>query len=221
MVEGRRHYGQFCGLAAAMDVVGERWTMLIVRELLLGPARFNEIQESLPGIAPTLLTDRLRTLERLGVLDREPVPGDARGRRYRLTERGAELRAPLLQLSRWGLAFLTEQDAEDGAANSSWAFLAVQAMIYGRPVPPVAEAYEFRVDDSRFHIRVAAGAAEALAGPAEDPAVVVTTDARTFVRIGARLLAPFEAVVTGKVAIDGAPEAVLRSIELMGLSTGR
>lgn len=221
MVDGRRHYGQFCGLAAAMDVVGERWTLLIVRELLLGPARFNEIQESLPGIAPTLLSDRLRNLERLGVLAREPVPGDARGKLYRLTERGAELRAPLLQLSRWGLAYLTEQDAVEGVASSSWAFLAAQAMIYGRPVPQVSETYEFRVGDSRFHIRVLDGAAEALTGEAEDPAVVVTTDARTFVRIGAELLAPFEAVVTGKVTIEGDPDAVLRSIELMGLSTGR
>ncbi|MFD6076310.1 winged helix-turn-helix transcriptional regulator [Streptomyces hydrogenans] len=220
MSASRRHYGQFCGLAAAMDVIGERWTLLIVRELLLGPARFKEIQDNLPGIAPNLLSERLRRLLAAGIITHEPVVGDARGKLYRLTERGAELQAPLLQLSRWGLGFLTEEDAASGATSSAWGFLAVQAMIYGRPVPPVTESYEFRVDESLFHIRVADGAAEARLGPAEGPAMVATTDARTFVQIGAELLTPLNAVITGRLVIDGEPEAVMRCTQLMGLSQG-
>ncbi|MGC5010772.1 winged helix-turn-helix transcriptional regulator [Streptosporangium sp. DT93] len=218
LTSDKRHYGQFCGLAAALDIIGERWTLLIVRELIIAPARFHEIQAHLPGIGPNLLTDRLKALSARGILEAEPVPGDARGKRYRLTSVGEQLREPLLHFSRWGMRFLTDDDARSGMTSSAWGFFALQAMIQGRPVPDVRESYEFRIDDDIFHIVVADGRAVAHRGAADAPAIVVRTSAETFVRIGAELISPFDAVVTGSLTLDGDPAAVLRCTQLMGLS---
>ncbi|TYK51574.1 transcriptional regulator [Actinomadura decatromicini] len=214
----KRHYRQFCGLASALDVIGERWTLLIVRELLLAPARFSEIQENLPGLGTNLLSERLRVLTEQGIIEALPVEGDGRGKQYRLTATGQHLRAPLLMLSRWGMNFLSEDDAENGAARGAWGFLAVQAMIHGRPAPSIDESYEFRVDDEVFHIRVQDEEATAHHGPANAPAIVVSTDARTFVRIGAELLSPFDAVATGRLTIEGDEAAIRRCSKFMGLT---
>lgn len=218
LTSDKRHYGQFCGLAAALDIIGERWTLLIVRELIIAPARFHEIQAHLPGIGPNLLTDRLKALGARGILEAEPVPGDARGKRYRLTPIGEQLRDPLLHLSRWGMRFLTDEDAKSGMTSSSWGFFALQAMIQGQPVPDVHESYEFRIDEDVFHIAVAGGEATAHRGPTDQPAIVVRTSAETFVRIGAELISPFDAVVTGGLSLEGDPAAILRCTQLMGLS---
>ncbi|MEU4620101.1 winged helix-turn-helix transcriptional regulator [Actinoplanes sp. NPDC023801] len=214
----RRQYGQLCGLAAALDVIGERWTLLVVRELLTSPARFNEILENLPGMGPNLLSERLRTLAALGVIEQCPVPGDGRGKMYRLTPAGEMLRGPVLDLARWGLQFLTATDVQTGVSRASWGFLAVQAMIAGRQVPDVEESYEFQVDAEVFHIEVGGGKSIASRGPATDAAIVVTTDATTFVQIGSRMLSPFQAVVTGRLKIDGDPDAIVRCTDLMGLA---
>jgi len=214
----KRHYGQFCGLAAGLDIVGERWTLLIVRELLLAPARFNEIADNLPGIAPNLLSDRLRALTDRGLIEAARVPSDGRGRQYRLTTLGEQLRQPLLELTRWGMAFLTEKDVA-GVSRGAWGFLAVQAMAHGRPVPPVEEAYDFCIDGDTFHLRLARGTVNAARGPAGDPAAVVHADATTFVRIGAGLLVPFDALVGGALRIAGEPAATRRCTALLGLST--
>lgn len=214
----KRHYGQFCGLAAALDIIGERWTLLIVRELLISPARFSQISENLPGIGPNLLTDRLKFLTERGLIESCPVPGDARGKQYRLTEIGESLRPSLLALARWGMKFLTEEDAAFGISRAAWGFLAVQAMIDESQLPEIEESYEFRVDGEVFHIAVARGKALARRGAAENPALVVSTDAATFIRIGAEMLTPFDAVVSAELKIEGDPKAVARCTRLMGLS---
>src|SRR5688572_32363812 len=96
----RRNYGQYCGLASALDVVGERWTLLIIRELLLGPRRYGELLAELPGIGTNLLAERLKSLVEMGVLTK-PV---SRDQGYELTELGRQLREPVLMLARWGMA---------------------------------------------------------------------------------------------------------------------
>src|SRR5687768_10280070 len=92
VARSRRSYRQFCGLARALDVVGDRWTLLIVRELLVGQRRFGDLQAGLPGIATNLLTKRLRQLEQDGLVARQLDDDPARGVGYVLTARGAELR---------------------------------------------------------------------------------------------------------------------------------
>jgi DNA-binding HxlR family transcriptional regulator len=217
-VTAKRHYGQFCGLAAGLDVIGERWTLLIVRELLIGPARFSEILDNLPGIGANLLSERLRTLTEYGVVEHSPVVGDGRGKQYRLTEIGDQLREPLLGLARWGLRFTSPEVAISGASRAAWGFLAVQAMIHGREAEPVTESYEFRVDDEVFRIDVVDGQSGTARGHASDPAMVVTTDALTFIRIGSSVLTPFQAVASGQMKIHGSPDAIERCTRLMGLA---
>lgn len=98
-----RSYGQLCAVARALDVVGDRWTLLIVRELLTrGQARFTELQKGLPGVAPNLLAQRLKTLIEQGVLQHDPVPLAAAGSMYRLTDRGRELEGLMRELLKWG-----------------------------------------------------------------------------------------------------------------------
>ncbi|WP_433872624.1 winged helix-turn-helix transcriptional regulator [Saccharopolyspora sp. CA-218241] len=214
---GKRDYGQFCGLAAGLNVVGERWTLLILRELMIGPARFNELIDNLPGIGPNLLADRLRTLADQGVIEQTAVAGDGRGKLYRLTELGWGLRAPILALARWGLQFLAEDDAT-GAVRAEWGFLAVQAMIADDRIPEADEVYEFRVGDQVFAVHVEGGSVSFSRGPADSPDLVVTSDPDTFVRIGARMLAPFDAVVAGDIKIEGEPEVMHRCTGMLGLS---
>jgi DNA-binding HxlR family transcriptional regulator len=214
----RRRYGQFCGLAAALDVVGERWMLLIVRELLIGPARFNDLLNNLPGIGPNLLSVRLRSLQEAGLVEQLRIEADGRGRQYCLTPDGQELRAAVLPLAHWGMRLLAEQDAHRDEARADWGFLAVQAMIYGVEIPGVNEVYEFRIDDRVFHIAVRDGVATSERGPGKDPAMVAETDATTFVKIGAHLVSPLTAVLAGDLKITGDMAAVQRCTDLLGLN---
>ncbi|GLX99567.1 winged helix-turn-helix transcriptional regulator [Herbidospora sp. NBRC 101105] len=209
----RRNYGQYCGLAAALDVIGERWTLLIIRELLLGPRRYGELLEALPGIGTNLLAERLKVLHELGVITRP----QSRDQGYALTELGRELREPVLSMARWGLHFL-DAPTPDVETRAHWGFLAVQAMIDPERATEIDESYEFRVDDVVFHISVTHGKPVALEGPADgEPAVVASTDARTFVEIGAKRLTPFEALASGRLQLTGDTDAIVRSSVLLGL----
>ncbi|WP_328608888.1 winged helix-turn-helix transcriptional regulator [Amycolatopsis sp. NBC_00345] len=213
----RRNYGQFCGFATALDLLGERWTLLIVRELLLGPRRFSELAENLPGLGPNLLTDRLRALTKNGVIARSVVEGDRRGKAYELTPAGESLREPVLELARWGLAY-AEPNA-GGETRADWAVLAVQALMRPDAVLTVDENYEFHVDDQVFHIAIEAGRARVGRGPAVEPVLHLVTDARTFVEIGSGAISPFRAVLSERLKMIGDPEAVARCGDLLGLGS--
>ncbi|WP_218952393.1 winged helix-turn-helix transcriptional regulator [Amycolatopsis anabasis] len=207
-----RNYRQYCGLAAGLDVIGERWTLLIVRELLLGPRRYNELLADLPGMGTNLLADRLKKLRELGVVEREEA-----GHGYRLGPLGEGLRESVLALSKWGVGLLGEPQA-DMVTRPHWGLLAVQAMADASRLPELVETYEFQVDDETFHLTVDRGTVSTARGPAADPAMSVRTDATTFVRIGAGVLGPFEALATGKLTFTGDQEAVLRCSTVLGLA---
>src|SRR6202035_111655 len=98
-----RSYGQYCSIAKALDVVGDRWTLLIVRELLIrGACRYTDLRNGLPGIATNMLVDRLRELEEAGIVTSEAAPPPVATTLFRLTSRGAALEPILLQLGNWG-----------------------------------------------------------------------------------------------------------------------
>ncbi|GAA3119686.1 helix-turn-helix domain-containing protein [Planomonospora alba] len=213
MSHARRNYGQYCGLASALDVVGERWTLLIIRELLMGPRRYGELLAELPGIGTNLLAERLRSLVEMGVLTKPA----SRDQGYELTELGRRLREPVLLLARWGMSFLGAP-GEDLEVRPHWGFLAVQAMIDPARASDLDEVYEFHVDDVVFHISVERRVPHAVEGPAAGPcAMVARTDAKTFVEIGAQRLTPFEALASGRLELSGAPDAVMRASALLGL----
>lgn len=135
-----RTYGQHCALARALDRVGDRWTLLIVRELLLGPARFTELQHGLPGIATNLLTQRLRDLEDHGVVRRTPADPSTGAAGYELTEIGRQLEAPVFALVRWGRHWML-RGGEGDHFRAPWLLLALRALTEtARPPLPALTA---------------------------------------------------------------------------------
>jgi DNA-binding HxlR family transcriptional regulator len=131
-----RSYGQFCGLARSLDTVGDRWSLLIVRELLLGPMRYGELVASLGGIATNLLADRLRSLESSGVIERRL--GETGGVVYALTPLGTQLREAIEALVRWGAPLMLS--GRDGDSfQPRWLAVALPALLSGRTAKPPAE----------------------------------------------------------------------------------
>ena len=122
-----KSYGEFCALARALDVIGDRWTMLIVRELLVGPSRYSDLNRALPGIATNLLAQRLRALEETGVVASSDEPAPVSARVYFLTEWGLGLRKPLVELARWGVPLMST-GAGDDHNRGRWLVFAIMAL---------------------------------------------------------------------------------------------
>jgi DNA-binding HxlR family transcriptional regulator len=162
-----RSYGQYCAVARALDLVGDRWTLLIVRELLLRPCRYGELQDGLPGVATNLLAERLRALEDDGLVAHDE-PG-----RYRLTERGQQLGAVVRELARWGALLMAEQDTSD-AFRSRWLEIPLALMFGGSdPGRPEVEV-EIRTGDEVLTLNCRAGEVQARRGVAVSPDLVLT-----------------------------------------------
>ncbi len=125
-----RGYGQYCGLARSLEVVGDRWNLLIVRQLLIAPARYRDLIEGLPGIATNLLADRLRDLEAVGVIERR-LAGEGSAVEYALTAWGAELREPVESLIRWSTPLMIRGPGAD-AFRPEWLALALPALLSAR-----------------------------------------------------------------------------------------
>lgn len=215
----KRTYQQYCGLASALDVVGERWTLLIVRELLMGPRRYVELLADLPGLGTNLLADRLKFLVEKGVVEQVDLHGTGSRLAYRLTAVGQDLRPLVLGLAKWGLEFVGEVSPQD-TVRPHWGFLAVEAMLRPELATDIDESYEFRVDGEVFHIEVRSRVPRAVKGPATEPAMRAVTDATSFVQIGAGRLTPLAAMVMGRLRLDGDIDAVLRCCALMGIDAG-
>ena len=131
-VTERKSYGQFCGLARSLDRVGDRWAMLIVRELLLGDRTFRELEAALVGISPSLLTQRLAQLTADGLVVRNEAPQRSKRVEYRLTEAGRSLERVILELIRWGSRWMVDGPGDD-QVDPRWAPLALRALLEGQP----------------------------------------------------------------------------------------
>jgi DNA-binding HxlR family transcriptional regulator len=163
----RRTYGQFCGLSRALEVVGERWAMFIVRDLLVGPRTFSELRHGLPRIATDVLSARLREMEQAGVLRRR-MPAEPDGPiRYELTEYGAELDDITLKLGQWGARLLGTPRPEEIVTTSSL-IMAMRATFQQAAAAGVTASYEIRIGEVLFHLKIDDGALQAAAGPLAD-----------------------------------------------------
>ena len=209
----RRSYQQFCGVAKALDLVGERWTLLLVRELLLGPRRFTDLVEALPGIGRNLLVARLRELAAADVVERAE-------QRYRLTERGWGLREPVLALTRWEIDAMKPPRAGD-ERRPGWYALAMWAAFRPERAAGLDEACEFRVAGEVFHLAVRGERGWAARGPAESPAAVLDTDLDTFLAIAIGAEPPARAAAAGRARIEGSAAALRRALGAFGLPAPR
>lgn len=199
-------YQQYCALARVADVVGNRWTLLILRELQPGPRRFTDLVDGLPGISRKLLTERLRDLERDGIVTRTELPPPVSRQVYELTDDGRDLATALMPLAAWGVRRLGQRQTEE-SFRPRWsavgmAFLADRAATKG-----VSETYQYLVGDSVFHFIVEDGSIEVRDGRAEDAAVVVTTDEDTWADIASGKIRGSSAIEAGRLTITGEPQA--------------
>ena len=209
----KRSYDQYCALARALDVVGERWTLLLVRELLLGPKRYKDLLAGLPGIGTNLLAERLRHLEQLGLTRRRALPPPAGSTVYELTELGERLEPAVMELGRFGAHFLGEPRERD-ARHPGWFFVSIRATFRPELAVDLDESYEFRIADEVFHVVIEGGRLTSGQGAATQPDVVVSTDLETFIALLAQRLEPANALATRAVEIEGDPAALSRFIEI-------
>lgn len=199
-----RSYGQLCGLALALDLIGDRWSLLIVRELLTRPdgARYTDLREGLPGVATNLLADRLRDLETCGVVRREEPRPPVATPVFRLTDRGRDLQPTVEALAVWG-GELVPTAAADAEFRTRWMVIPVEAMLRdGRPHdPPVTMA--IRTGDEPLTVSVGGGAVRASTGAGgAEPDLVITGPAKPILGIIAGKL-PTAAAAGAGVAITG------------------
>jgi DNA-binding HxlR family transcriptional regulator len=169
----KRTYGDRCGIARALDVVGERWALLVVRELLLGPKRFTDLRAGLPHVGPDVLAQRLRDLEASGVVRRDKLPPPAASRVYELTQRGRELEPVVLALGRWGSR---EPSAEGAEMGPDSAMLALKTMFDPAAAAGLTARYEIRLGEHRYDVRVADGRLDIARDSADGADAVIETE---------------------------------------------
>ncbi|MEV0389579.1 helix-turn-helix domain-containing protein [Nonomuraea sp. NPDC050643] len=202
-----RSYGHYCAVARTLDVVGERWSLLVVRELLSGPKRYVDLLGGLVGISTDMLATRLKTLEDAGVVSRRTLPAPAASKVYELTPLGRDLQPAMTELARWGMRLLGEQG--DEIFQPHWLTLSLQALFQPERARDVSLTVEFRVGADALHARVAEGALHTFPGPADDPDVVLTfADAATLTAIGRGPAASLREISSGRLHVSGRPDAV-------------
>ncbi len=244
---GRRSYGQGCAVARALDVVGERWTLLLVRELMFGPRRFGELLEALAGIGPNLLSARLKALTDEGVVRRialrsgrgsrsaraeapGPQEGAARGGGggaagngigYELTESGRALQTVVLDLARWELSRPRRAaSSPSDAVLPEWGILALQARLDATTSSGISEVYRLDCEGRPFRVRVESGAVDIRVGADPAAAVVLELDSATLARLALGELSLESAAVAGQVQVRGSPFAVARFARAFRLEQG-
>lgn len=184
MSDAKRTYGDSCGIARALDVVGERWALLVARELLLGPKRFTDLRAGLPRIGPDMLAARLRELEEAGVVRRDTLPPPAASKVYELTEWGTELAPVLLALGRWGSRAPLPGPAPPLGVDA--AIVALQTTFDPEAAGWVEAVYELTLNGQPFTLNLAAGRLAVTRGrpPAGvTPAAGIDTDTATLAAV--------------------------------------
>ncbi len=194
----RRSYDQYCSAARALDAVGDRWTLLIVRELLAGPRRYTDLHADLPGVSTDVLAGRLRDMERDGLASRRRLPPPGAAYVYELTSRGRELLPVLQALGRWGEGELGERRPTD-AVRAHWFALPLLRALDGEGL------LEVHLDEGDFHLYVGAQDGPVHGdGPApREPDARLVLDAATCAAVARGELGVLDAVRAGRIAVSG------------------
>ncbi|SKU02454.1 HxlR family transcriptional regulator [Mycobacteroides abscessus subsp. massiliense] len=202
----RRSYQQYCGLAESLDLLGERWTLLIVRDLLTGPKRYTDLHARLTGIGTGLLSERLRDLESAGVIQKAVLPPPAASTVYELTQSGEELRPMLFGLIRWGSKRLGEPGENQAIDAESFA-LALGARLESK-LTGINGLFEFNVDGRPIRLHINDGRITVAASQTASPLATITTDTATLVALNAGTRSLSDALARGDIAGAGDPEAI-------------
>jgi DNA-binding HxlR family transcriptional regulator len=208
-----RTYGDGCAIAQALDLVGDRWALLVVRELLLGPKRHTDLRRGLPNASPNVLSQRLGELERAGVLRRRKLPPPAGSRVYELTEWGRELEQTVISLGHWA-ARSPSGPASDAPVGVDSMILALRSRFDADAARGLHARYELRLGEDRFGIEVGSDGLEVARGSVERADATIESDPDTLAAVlwGGRPLA--DAQRSGTMAIEGDKAAVRRFLRL-------
>jgi DNA-binding HxlR family transcriptional regulator len=209
----KRSYGEACRFAHALDLVGERWALLVVRELLLGPKRFTDLRAGLPRASSNILSERLRDLEQGAVIQRRKLPPPAASWVYELTEWGRELEPIVTKLGAWGARSPFPPDTQEIGPDSI--VLALRSLFDTEAAAGTSATYQLRIGDQRFRVEIANGELDLDRGAAEGPDVSLTVpDAPTLAAVLTDQLPLDEALDSGAVQIEGGKQAAKRFLRL-------
>ncbi len=204
----KRTYGQYCGFSRALEMVGERWALLIVRDLLIGPKRFGEIQRGLPGIPSNILTARLNELEDSGLIRRRVLARPAKGVAYELTDDGAALQESVLALGRWGAQHLGEPRPDETVTEDSIA-MALRTTFRPEAAGRAKVTYLLKLGPIEVHARVRDGEVTVGRGPVAKPDLVIETGPAMKLLMAGEI-SPADALKKKLVKITGDPKLLDR-----------
>lgn len=203
-----KSYGQWCALARALDIVGERWTLLVIRELLDGPKRYTDLREGIPGISTDVLAARLKQLEQDGLVVRRTLPPPAASNVYELAEMGRELAPAVAALIKWGARLLGPRRADE-AFQPHWLVLGLRGMLRHDRAADAELDVEFDLGSGEsLRVRIDRGALIHLVNPKRAPDIVVRGDLPTLAAIADGSLPSRDAIREGRLQIDGSRKAV-------------
>jgi DNA-binding HxlR family transcriptional regulator len=208
----RRAYGQYCGLARAVELVGERWALLIIRDLLVGPRRFTDLRRGLPRIPTNILAARLKEFEEVGLVRRQVLPRPDGSVVYTLTERGADLEPAIQALGRWGARSLGDPRPDEIVTVDSLV-MALRTTFQADAAAGPRVSYELRMGDIVIHACIDDGRLEVAQGPLTQPDLVIETGPALKALMAAEI-SPTEAIQTGSVALTGPPELLARFVAI-------
>ncbi|HEX6688691.1 MAG TPA: helix-turn-helix domain-containing protein [Solirubrobacterales bacterium] len=208
----KRSYGEACRFAYALDLVGERWALLVVRELLFGPKRFTDLRAGLPHASPNILSERLRELEQTGVVHRRKLPPPAASQVYELTEWGKELEPVVTQLGAWGARSPVPPEHREIGASSI--VLALRSLFDAEAAADLQASYELRLGEEIFHVGIGSGELELGRGGAKEPTATIETDPGTLATLLTGQLPLKAALESGAVQLAGAERDARRFLKL-------
>ena len=210
-----RTYGDRCGIARALDVVGERWALLVVRELLLGPKRFTDLRAGLPSASPNVLAQRLRELEAGGLVVKRRLPPPAASQVYELTPRGAELEPVVMALGRWGAG--TPVPAPEVGMSPDASVLSLKALFDPGRAQDAELTIALTLGEDAYRAHIAKGELELHRGEARSPDATIATDVATLTAVRRAPETLHDATRAGTLTIDGDEAAAERFLALFPL----
>ncbi len=211
----QRSYGDPCGIARALDLVGERWALLVVRELLLGPKRFTDLRAGLPNVGPDVLAQRLRELEAGGVIARRKLAPPAGSQVYELTDRGRALEPVVLELGRWGSTAPFPPGGNEIGADST--ILALRTLFDPASAGDLEARVELRLGEQAFNAGIGDGRFEVARGPAESPDAVLAASPTILAALLWQGLSLTAARSSGEAEVEGDGRVLERFLRLFPL----
>lgn len=212
----RRTYDQYCALAKALDIVGERWTLLIVRELFAGPQRFSDLLQTLPGIGNGLLATRLREMQESGLIEVTELPPPAATRVYQLTLSGRQLDEAVTALGRWGMDFLAAPGALPHE-HPLWLLQSLATRTRRSAEGGPALNVDIQLDGQSHHLRIRSGRIIACRGPHHEPQACISLDGKTLYALGQQQMSIDEALRAGRLEISGEQETAIQALKMLTL----